>query len=107
MRRTRVVGRDAVGRGGELLDRLDHLVALLEQVARQRVVGLLGVPRAAARAAEAFGEREQAGELPCADAPAAGTNTAVRWSGSTTRSRSASATVRDALVGQAEPLEHA
>ena len=59
-----VVGRDIVGRERrQRLDRLDDLVALLEQVARQRVVRLLGVPRAAAGPPEPLREGEQPAEL--------------------------------------------
>ena len=60
----RVVGGDTGRRvRGQVLDRLDHLVALLEQVAGERVVGLLGVPRAAAWPAQELREGEQPGEL--------------------------------------------
>ena len=47
----------------ERFDRLHDLVRLLEQVARERVVGLLGVPRAPARVAEPLGELQQAHDL--------------------------------------------
>jgi hypothetical protein len=47
-------------RGGrQRLDRLDDLVGLLDEVAGQRVVGLLGVPGAAARRPQALDERHQ------------------------------------------------
>ena len=60
----RVVGVGAAGRrGGEGFDRLDDLVGLLEQVAGERVVGLLRVPWAAARAAQRPGELEEPGQL--------------------------------------------
>ena len=59
----RGVDRVVVGRvGRQRLDRVDHLVGLFEQVAREGVVGLLGVPRAATGAAEAAPEREQRAE---------------------------------------------
>ena len=49
--------------GRQLFDRLDDLVGLFEHVPAQAVVRLLGVPGAAARAAQPLGEREQAREL--------------------------------------------
>ena len=55
------VGGGRVGR--QCLDRLHHLVRLLEEVARERVVCLVGVPGTPARPAQPFGQSEQAREL--------------------------------------------
>ncbi len=41
------------------LDRLDRLVRLLDEVLDERVVGLLGVPRAAARGAQPVHDRDE------------------------------------------------
>ena len=74
---------------------------------RERVVGLLGVPRAAAGAAQPLARARRAARTRAATAARRCRRTRdVRWSGSTSRSRSASATVEHVLVGQAEPLEH-
>ncbi len=57
-------GNLALGRGRrERLDRLDDLVRLLEQVPRERVVRLVGVPRAAAGSPQPLGQPEQTSEL--------------------------------------------
>ena len=94
-------------RSGRLLERLDDLVGLLEEVAGERVVGLLGVPRAAARIAQPLGELEQSHHLaaPRSAAPAS-TKTDVRWSGATAAVELRERDHGDVLVGQAETLQH-
>ena len=81
----------------QVLDRLDHLVRLLEEVAGERVVGLLGVPRAPARVAQPLGELERAAP---ARAPRHRTGVDEQRGEvvglDRTRSSSASATTRDA-----------
>src|SRR5690606_2359441 len=53
----------------EMLDRLDDLVALLDQVAHERAVGLLPVPRALApQPVHDLDQREQAGVRPAGGA---------------------------------------
>ena len=60
----RAGGNVAAGRvGRELVDRGRDLVRLFEHVPAQRVMGLRRVPRASARAAQPFGQREQPREL--------------------------------------------
>ncbi len=91
--------------GNQLVDGLEHLVALLQQVAAQRVVGLLAVPRALDR--EAWPPaRPAAATSPDTGAVSSGTYSEVRWSGSTTRSSSAADTSKMRSSVGAQPLEH-
>src|SRR5829696_1622024 len=61
VRACRSVARRRVGR--QRLDRLHDLVRLLEHVARERVVRLIGVPGTPAGSAQPFGQSEQPREL--------------------------------------------
>ncbi len=77
--------------GAEQLDGVEDLVALLDQVAGERLVGLLPVPRALGpQAAHHLGEGHCSSAATGAASP--GIQSEVRWSGSTTRSRSSQAT---------------
>ena len=89
----------------QAVERLQHLVRLLQQVAPQAVVGLLPVPRALGpQAADDLGERRHlAGDR----APPAGAGTRdVRWSGSTDRSSSCHGTSVTSSSCEAQALEH-
>ena len=110
-RRPGTAGRRAPPRGGRSssgdrrgVDRFEHLVGLLEQVASERGGSARG-PTGTARAACARARRN----APARPRPApasVGIQSDVRWSGSNDRSRSSHATSSDLLVGQPEVVEH-
>ncbi len=93
---------------GQAVERLDHLVGLLEEVSGERPVRLLRVPRAPAGIAQSLGEQQQSDELRgggrCRGVDldeergeVVGVDPAVEL-----RERH----LLDALVGQAQSLEH-
>ena len=92
-----VVGGRVVG--VERLDRVDHLVGLLEQVAASATGGSARCPTGTARAACARARGSARSSAPTG-AASSGIHSEVRWSASTVRSSSAHVVVDDPLVGR-------
>ena len=98
--RRRPRGPPVVGALGHLGDGVQDLVGLLDQVAGERGVGLLAVPRAAlAQGADQLLEPRPSRPPP--GRRGGSIHTEVRWSGSTARSRSAQGTT--VTVSSARP----
>ena len=107
-------GRRAPPRGASIgspadsssaVDRLEHLVGLLEQVAGERCDGSARDPTGT-RVAACAPARRSGRARPRRARRSCGIQSAVRWSGSNDRSSSAHATSNTRFVGQAEVVQH-